>query len=199
MPTGYTYKLVEQGQSFPEFATQCARAFGACVMMRDDDPNTPIPEKFEPDPYHANKIVERKKELADLQRMTAEERDQFGQMRKAEAVKKILDGMAKDSAEDARIDEMMGHVNAWNPPTPEHEDLKKFMLDQLTISRHGLGFYQKRLKEIEGRTPAGFYADALEGAQQGLTYAIEANQKEIERAKARTDWIQKLRASLPTQ
>ena len=34
MPTGYTYKIGE-GASFKEFVMACARAFGACVEMRD--------------------------------------------------------------------------------------------------------------------------------------------------------------------
>jgi len=36
MPTGYTAKLCEGEQSFGEFALGCARAFGACVMQRED-------------------------------------------------------------------------------------------------------------------------------------------------------------------
>ena len=34
MPTGYTAALYEgKNQTFKEFATQCARAFGACIDM----------------------------------------------------------------------------------------------------------------------------------------------------------------------
>jgi hypothetical protein len=36
MPTGYTEKLMEKGQTFQQFALLCARNFGALVMMRDD-------------------------------------------------------------------------------------------------------------------------------------------------------------------
>ena len=56
MPTGYTAKLMEQGQTFPEFIMSCARAFGALIMMRDDPANAPIPEKFEPSDYHVRAL-----------------------------------------------------------------------------------------------------------------------------------------------
>ncbi len=47
MPTGYTH-LIEEGCNLEEFVWACARAFGACVMMRDDSVDKPVPEKFEP-------------------------------------------------------------------------------------------------------------------------------------------------------
>ena len=47
MPTGYTAPI-KDGISFNDFMWGCARAFGALIMMRDDPPGTPIPERFEP-------------------------------------------------------------------------------------------------------------------------------------------------------
>jgi hypothetical protein len=58
MPTGYTAKLMEEGQSFPEFAMRCARNFGALIMMRDESLDVPIPEQFEPSDYYRKKLSE---------------------------------------------------------------------------------------------------------------------------------------------
>lgn len=41
MPTGYTAAFSDRDVPFREFALQCARAFGACIMQRDDNPNDP--------------------------------------------------------------------------------------------------------------------------------------------------------------
>lgn len=48
MPTGYTAD-VQSGKvtDFAEYAMNCARAFGALVLMRDDPSDADIPERFE--------------------------------------------------------------------------------------------------------------------------------------------------------
>jgi hypothetical protein len=55
MPTGYT-DCVRSGEvtEFADFAMKCARAFGACIEMRDEPSGTPIPEAFEPEAMLAN-------------------------------------------------------------------------------------------------------------------------------------------------
>ena len=64
MPTGYTHP-VQEGKitELRDFALNCARAFGACVTMRDDPSDTPIPGKFEPSDYHIKALKEAKEDL----------------------------------------------------------------------------------------------------------------------------------------
>ena len=45
MPTGYTAGILE-GETFEQYALQCAKAFGALVMMRDEPSDAPIPDQF---------------------------------------------------------------------------------------------------------------------------------------------------------
>lgn len=67
MPTGYTAPIYEGKQiTFPEFAMQCARAFGALIDMRDDPMDSPIPDAFVPDTYHARELVKAREQLADM-------------------------------------------------------------------------------------------------------------------------------------
>jgi hypothetical protein len=67
MPTGYTAD-VQNGTvtELRDFALSCARAFGACIMMRDDPPGTPIPDQFEPSSYYR---IECEKAQAELSRL----------------------------------------------------------------------------------------------------------------------------------
>lgn len=51
MPTGYT-SYIGQGCDFKTFAMKCARAFGACIDMRDSSLDAQIPDSFEPSRYH---------------------------------------------------------------------------------------------------------------------------------------------------
>ena len=48
MPTGYTSKIYEGKENVTgkSFIMDCARGFGACISMRDESSDTPIPEEF---------------------------------------------------------------------------------------------------------------------------------------------------------
>lgn len=64
MTTGYTVDMYEGKEvSFPEFATKCARAFGALVSMREEPLDAPIPEEFKPSSYHVEQLEELRNEL----------------------------------------------------------------------------------------------------------------------------------------
>ena len=60
MPTGYTADI-KDGISFQTYALNCARAFGACVMLRD-----------EPGDYHLKAMEKARNALAKLESLTHE-------------------------------------------------------------------------------------------------------------------------------
>ena len=57
MTTGYT-DAVGKGEitEFKDYALLCARAFGACVSMRDEPLDAEIPEEFKPNDYHEKSL-----------------------------------------------------------------------------------------------------------------------------------------------
>ena len=65
MATGYTHSI-KNDITFEQFALLCARAFGACIEMRDDPTDKPIPKKFKVDSYHAKELKEAKTKLKTL-------------------------------------------------------------------------------------------------------------------------------------
>jgi len=196
MPTGYTAKLMEKGEDFDQFVLRCARAFGACIMMRDDSMDTPIPEAFEPSDYHVKAIQEAQKQYNDLIAMTAEEKIAFGKKAKGAEVYSAEKYLEKTLIENSRLWAMSVKVKRWNPPTPDHEGLKKFMLQQLDVSKSSTDYCNKSLCEAKNKTPLAYYAEAVAEAERGIVYHAEGNKKEIERASGRTEWIKQLRESL---
>ena len=56
MPTGYTAEI-KDGISFETYALKCARAFGACIMQRDDNSNSGA-KLQEPSDYHYKQVAE---------------------------------------------------------------------------------------------------------------------------------------------
>jgi len=199
MPTGYTATLMKSGQTFPEFVMGCARAFGACVTLRDDPQDVPIPDKFEPSKYHVLAKAKAKAERGRLAAMGEEERIAFGREEQARTVAQLRENLQIARDENARLLVMRGAVESWEPPTPEHAGLKEFMLEQLSISMLATPDIESYVCKAEAKPPLKYWQGALDGAKQNIVYHEEEQVKETERAAGRTTWIQALRDSLGTR
>ena len=134
MPTGYTYRIEkDDGITFAEFARDCARAFGAAIHQRDDPLSAgltlPTIEL-----YHQNALKDAKKSLALKLKMSDPEWQVLAHQKNVAAIDSWKESDANRVDKVARYDGMMGCVLSWEPPTAEHEGMKKFMIEQLTIS-----------------------------------------------------------------
>lgn len=196
MPTGYTAELMDKGMYFKTFVLQCARAFGALIMMRDDPMNTPIPEKFEPSDYNLKALAEAKEKHKALAEMTNDEKIAFGEAEREATINRHKEWLSRDEVQNKRLLEMELQVQAWRPPTADHEGLKKFMLEQIEISLNDLSYISKEITKAQERSPMAFYVDAVSGAERNIEYHTKENTKEIERSESRTKWVNQLRASL---
>ena len=196
MPTGYTEKLMDKGQSFPEFAMDCARAFGACITLRDEGFDKPIPEVFEPSQWNAKELAKAKAKLENLEAMSGDQRGVFCRAQKQKAIKDARRRLQESRAENTRLDAMLVAVKAWTPPTGKHTELKNFMLEQLGISRDSTDYPEQDLAEAEAKSTEQYYADAVAGARRGIEYYKREQTKENERASDRSEWVRQLRESL---
>lgn len=199
MPTGYTNRI-QNGEitEFKDFALACARAFGALISMRDDALDAPMPAEILPDTkYHDDHIAAATLEIDRLARMTA------GQISAANTADHAA-GVArwKKRQEDivlsrGRYEAMIAKVAAWQPPTQEHIELKKFMMSQL---RDSIGFDCTRDPkwdpEPQPITDAEWFSANKKEAQQRFYINIQARHEEIQRAADRNAWLSALRNSL---
>jgi len=193
MATGYTYPVAEgEITGFPQFAMSCARAFGACIEMRDDPKDAAIPEEFKPSDYHEKALAKAQNKLLDLYAMKPQQITKAAE--KAFAV--IQDAHekweAKKATENSRLKAMIAEVKAWKPPTPDHVGLKTFMLDQLSTSLHNA----EPEKVPERQSDDDWYASAVERAKADVKYHSEHHARDVALAKERTEWVKSLRASL---
>ena len=192
MPTGYTAELMDKGQDFRTFVLLCARAFGATVMQRDDPMDEP-PKKQEPSDHYAKALANARKEATRLRSMNAAQRLAHGAYLRAEAISIRRNALARDLAENARLDAMAERVRAWTQPSDEHKGLKDFMLDQITISRNDTAYSEKSLKEAEEQSGESYFIEALAVAVRRVSYYEDEHHKECARVK----WIDQLYGSLP--
>lgn len=194
MPTGYT-AAVQSGEvtELRDFALRCARAMGALVMMRDEPMSAPIPERFEPSRYNAERLAEAQAELNAVTAMSREEAA-------AEADKDYhiecaaFERRKAERAEDARrYEEMIAKVEAWETKA---EGIREFMLEQLRQSLdfdcRGVGSPPQR------KTGNEWHTAKIEELTRSIAYHTKANAEEIARTEARNRWIKDLRESLVT-
>ncbi len=196
MPTGYTEKI-KDGISFEEFALSCARQFGACVSMRDDPMDMPIPDKFEPSDWHKKALLSERRKLYRLNRMTVEQATTKALREYRQEVERREKSKKRNKLVISSYREMLRQVEAWIPPTPDHVELKKFMIQQITdsIDHDDMsGYYEDNPPILLSGT------DWLELRRKDITNSIDYHKieyaKEVDSTNGRSEWVKSLRNSL---
>lgn len=197
MPTGYTAAIAD-GIAFETFVMNCARAMGACIMLRDDPGGGEhIPERFEPSDYNARRLAEAREELSRVRAMTTDQ--VIAECDRTHAIAVGEHRRRKMERDDLRkkYEAMLDRVRAWKPPTSDHDGLKSFMVQQITESiNFDCWDHDSEPKPVAPKA----WKEQLEAKLvKDCSYHAGEHAKEVERAKARTDWIVALRASLGTE
>lgn len=197
MPTGYTAGI-EDGSitSAKDYIILCARNFGACLDMRDEPLNAPIPDQFEISSYYTRSLEEAQSALKIWNDIKPEE----AHMR-YEAEIESENGYA-----ERRIDEQMEQYKAyrkilkgvrdWNPPTPEHEGLKKFAIDQINMCANSdISYWQDKIDK--GHKPFdAWWDDKIKSTEEEIKRYKKEVDEEKKRNESRNNWIKQLRESL---
>jgi hypothetical protein len=198
MPTGYTADLHDgKDVSFPEFVMRCARAFGALVTMRDEPMDASIPDEFKPSNWHIEQLEEARRRLAEIESWDDARAEAEAEKAYQEALRYREDTLVRNAAIRQRYENMLAQVKGWAPPTPDHQGLKDFMIQQLESSIDFDCKYDPG--EPERLSGSEYKAQQIADTQRDIDYHTEEHAKEVERAKQRTDWIRALRDSLPVR
>jgi hypothetical protein len=196
MPTGYT-SYIEKGCSLREYALVCARAFGACIDFMEDSWDKEIPDEVPVSTYNKGEWERAKAELIDLQILTLEEAEEKA---KAEYIlqEKNYEKYLKESKEtEKKYADMLLRVKAWNPPTEEHKNLKKFMVEQIhTGNSHMSEYYEKKLAELKPLSTEEWLKKEAEEILRKIQYHKTQYDKDVERMEHRNKWIKDLKTSL---
>lgn len=185
--------MIQEGATFQQYALACARAFGALVTMRDDPSDAPIPDKFDPDDHHTKGIKAAKSKLERLRKMS--------DLAKAKAcaksnatVKKEHEASVKRNTETrAKYEAMLEKAKAYKAPTPEHEEYRSFMINQIEES---IAFDCHEREAPKPLTVWQWYKSELDAEQWSLKYHTKEQRAEVERANSRTAWVRELKKSL---
>jgi len=198
MPTGYTCDIAKD-ISFNQFVMNCARAFGACIEMRDDPMDKPIPKEFKPTSYHKKSLETAQKQMEKLLNMTPEQMARAAKREYKQEIKSTDEYIEEKKVLEAKYTAMLDKVVLWEPPSKEHHELKKFMIEQITGSIDfdcKLDYWIEKRNKIVELSVKEWLAKEKKRIQWDIDYHTKEQKEEEERASGRTMWIKQLRESL---
>lgn len=196
MPSFYTEKI-GKGITFQKFAMCCARAMGACIIMRDEPANAEIPKSFKPSTYNAKQLRKAQKHLATVSAMPLSACAAAA----GEAYEKAKSFRDKEISERSELklkyERMLSEVNAWNPPTADHVGMKEFMTEQIV---QAINFdcdtsYFGECPPLR-MSAKNWKAAEIAAAAKDIVYHQKAQDEEVERTNKRNAWLKELRKSL---
>lgn len=197
MPTGYTAGVGDGTvTSFKVFAMQCARAFGALILMRDHPWDAPIDEsQFVPSSFYLDSMERAQAELKRLEALSTDEAAAAANADYQQQVSAREESVAKAEAKRQRYESMLAAVNQWQPPTAEHEGLKSFMREQIATSlQHDCGL--EWWKAPEAVAWDVWLEQRLTKARENVKHYAAEYAAEVERCRSRSTWVHGLIDSL---
>lgn len=132
MLTDYT-AFIENGTitNGADFLKLCTRNFGIALDLRDEPLSVPTPTHFEVDLYYKQQYEKAVRGYNEIQLRTSEEAKQDiieVYKRKAESYRRYYKRCVENNKKYLKIKE---EILKWIPPTADHEEIKKFALDQI--------------------------------------------------------------------
>ncbi|MBT6053396.1 MAG: hypothetical protein HOG49_41970 [Candidatus Scalindua sp.] len=197
MPTGYTHKI-KDGISFKEFAMGCAKAFGACITLRDSAEEA-IPKTFEPSDFYLKRVEEDEKKLERYETMIDSEIAELADIEYDNNTKYYEDAIREAKELSAKCEKLRRQVNKWEPPSDEHIEMKNFMREQLkTTVQHDCDtlYYERELENLVKLDVVHWRKEAIADCKNDIKTGKIEYQKEVDRVNSRNNWVKLLRLSL---
>lgn len=198
MPTGYTADFADKDLSFEEFVWKCARAMGAFMHMRDDSMNSDI-RMPEEDNYHSKSLLEALEYLQELQSMPLAKAALLMTEEREARIKRAKESLEKSRVLRERYTRMISKVSDWVPPTSDHANFKRFMLEQLTSSLDWDCNDKYTLESLaQPEITAQEWLDKeMASAQRDIEYHTKYMSEDRQRHKEVINWIKALQQSVP--
>lgn len=196
MPTGYTADVADgKITDFTEYALQCARNFGACIMLRDEPLSSEIPE-FKPCDYNAKELDRAEKKLSEFLAMNESQRREVHAAEHAKNIETAEQGIAEKAEKRQRYEAMLAKAKAFKSPSPDHDNYAQFLVSQLEESIEwdcGTSYYDELKQPI---TFEAWQSKKIKDLHHDIEYHRNAHREEVERTESRNRWVRQLKESL---
>lgn len=197
MPSGLT-DIIGKDATFNQYVWRVARQFGALIMMRDDSADAPISLEVTPSDYHEKELANAKVEYASLQKLTAKQISAKCKAEYNKSVKNWNKSCKEKVALRKKYEAMLEKCIAFVAPTPDHENLKKMMIDQINESIKWDCTPYPEFKPKQ-HTNSEWLKIRVDSALRDINYHTEGVAEEKTRCKGREDWLKALNAVVPVE
>jgi len=194
--TGYVNEMFEKNLDFEGFALVCARAFGACIEMRDDPLDTTIPEEFKPSDYDTKELEKAKERLAKWETLSPEEKKDEIKLGLKTRIANYKRYIKESETKNKRLFEMIAKVDKWNPPSSEHVRFKEFMKEQLELCVDNCKYYLEGIEQCQNTDIDEEVINNLNDLKHDIERYEKSIKEEIDIASGKTNWVKQLREAL---
>lgn len=199
MANGYTAALYEnEDVEFRDFALKCAQTFGPMRGLRDTS-GASIPESFDVPEYYSARVEKAEKELVAARNLSLEDAARQAEDVYDERIEHARAGIERAEHIRRNYEDMLAQVEAWVPPTEEHQGLKDFMKEQLVaaIKADTDTSYYTNVLENSSIESAEEYRDmSIKIAEDNVVTYKRILEEQIELAKFQNSWVSGLLGSL---
>jgi len=201
MPTGYTASVGDgEVTEFRDFALTCARNFGACFHQRDDNQKD-LPKLQEVSDYHLTAKNEYVLYLKNLKRLSDKSYIERYKVKFFNDQLHVRENIQDKINTKLNYEKMLEAVKNWTPPTPDHDNMKNFMISQLTESIDwdcDLDYYNRELERqpLSDEDILIAKAEEIERLERDIEYHTNKYKEEVERINKSNEWILELYKSL---
>lgn len=207
MPTGYTY-FIENGDisTGAEFLKKCIRNFGCCIDQREDSLSAPLVTEVKPSSCYKERYENTVKKYDEFKSKTS---DEIREMMRGNRDKDLSDTeryLSKQKLLRNKYLAVREDVENWVPPTPDHEGIKRFALEQIGKSiptESELNRLEEKIynlknsnHEIDEGEVGQYVIDTTKFFKRDIEYYKQMMADEEERASKRTKFIQDFLSSL---
>lgn len=203
MPTGYTaYILDDEVTTGKDFLKLCTRAFGVAINQRDEPLNVPTNERQEMNNHYRNRMNEAITNLKNIFEMNYDQMTFAMTQEHHEKVKRAKETVRRLEDENIKLIKVKDEVEKWKPPTEEHQDLKKFALEQIGMSMNSDGLVDAYIEDMNKvldtsqESVLEWYDEKLEDAMSELNNAYKWYKEEYKRVDSRNKWMKDFLDSL---
>lgn len=194
MPTGYTYYIEEEeNPTFEGFFWRCARAFGG-VAVDYTQSNSPIVGEHTIPEYKLRWLAEAEERLIQARKLSFKDAQKEVDKQYRDALQYWERTEADRQKKLAKYDRILASVYAWEPPTPTHENVKKFMIEQIEISTE---FMRKPSAKPKKWKADEWLAFQIVGAHDDVQRYKDEIEKAKQAARKSNEWLQALKDSVP--
>lgn len=203
MPTGYTSGILDgKITTFEQFTKTCMRAFGATIHMKEDSLDREYVPR-EVDSYYFESIEKWTNILKEIESASDDEILSKKEKELDAQISHYREKIKHAEEYGIKLQEIKTKTEHWIPPTEDHANLKKFMLEQLDMT-------------IKSDCDASYYIDGLnraynesfnldvdrirneyiKDAKSNLEFSKENLEKEMCRVNDSNKWVEQLLNSI---